>query len=186
MFYKLFRILLIAALILTGCLYCFAQSDDARPSIFKTPGETDKDDGPHGIKETFVKMRIEKEKKEHDQMVERGEEVLKIAEKLEKAYAQKGRLTDEEKTQLADVERLGKKIRSDLGGSDDGEDIDNNEDEPAQTKPLSPADAIKFLRSTTANLFDELKTSTRFTISAAAIQSSNAVIRLARFLRISH
>jgi hypothetical protein len=44
---------------------------------------------------------------------------------------------------------------------------------------------VKSFRAAAVGLFDELKKTTRFTISAAAIQSANAVVKLARFLRIS-
>jgi hypothetical protein len=48
---------------------------------------------------------------------------------------------------------------------------------------LTVADAVNTLKETTATLFDELKRTSRFSISAAAIQSSNAAIKITRFLR---
>lgn len=182
MFLQSFRVFIITALVSMGCVYCFAQSADNKSSIFAKPGEKD-DDQPKSLKETLEKMRIEKEKKEHHEMIERGEEALKISEQLEKAFASNGRLTEKEIAKLADVEKIVKKIRSELGGDDDDESKDSPQ---SKSKSMLPSDAIKALRSTTVTLFDELKKTTRFTVSAAAIKTSNAVIMLARFLRISN
>ncbi|MEO6050848.1 MAG: hypothetical protein ABIP78_05890 [Pyrinomonadaceae bacterium] len=130
-------------------------------------------------------MRIDKDKKDFDQMIERGGEALKISEELDKSFEANGRLTEKEKAKLESVEKLVKKIRSELGGDDDS-DSDAREKPQAETSSLSLADAVKALRSTTIDLYNELKETTRFTISAAAIQSSNTILKLARFLKLSN
>lgn len=165
-----------------GSLYCIAQLPDTG---LGRPGDPNKDEPPKSLKETLEKLRIEKEKKDHNQMLERGGEVVKITEELEKTVDQNGRLTDKEYSKVAIVEKLVKKIRNELGGDDDDGD-DTNDQIRMQNKGLSPTDAVKSLVSTTAKLFDELKKTTRFTISASAIQASNSVLRLARFLKLSH
>lgn len=148
--------------------------------IYAKPDDNDR---PLGIKESLEKMRIERDKKEHLQMLERGEEALRLSEQLEKAYAANGKLTEREFAKIASVEKIVKKIREDLGGDGDGED----EEKALRNAPtLSSDEAVKSLRSTTIELFKELKKTTRFTISAAAIQTSNAVIKIARFLRITN
>jgi len=166
----------------------FAQSADNKTTIITKPGEGDDDeDRPKNFKETLVKMRIEKEKKEFDEMIGRGEEALKLSEELEKAYTINGRLNPNELNKLATVEKLVKKIRNELGGDDDDQsDDDKAEASRLQITPMAQGDAIKSFKSTTLKLFEELKKTTRFTISAAAIQASNAVLKLTRFLRISH
>lgn len=187
MFSQFLRIFIAAAFIMLAGICCLAQSADNKGAIFSKPGESDDDNRPRGFKETLEKMRIEKEKKDFDEMIERGEEALKISEELEKAYAQNGRLTANEVTKLETVEKLVKKIRNELGGDDDSDsgNVENLQGR-SENGPLSRPDAIKSFRATTGKLFDELKKTTRFTISAAAIQTSNMVIKLARFLRISH
>lgn len=156
-----------------------AQSVDARNTLNSKPSEDD--DRPKSFRETLEKLRIEKEKKDYDQMLERGEEALRISENLERAYTINGRLTEREMAQLAAVEKLVKKIRSGLGGGDDEDD----NDKPRVNQPMPPQEAVKSFRTTTLRLFDELKKTSRFTISTAAIQTSNAVLKLARFLRIA-
>ncbi len=167
---------------MVGAFHCYAQSAaDNQSSVFGKPGESERDDRPRTIRDTIQKMRIEKEKKDFQRMIERGEEVVKIAADLEQSLEQKGQLTGEEIAKLASVERLAKQIRSDLGGGDeDGADVIRS-----QNSGFNVVEAIKTLRSSTEDLFNELKKTTRFTISATAIQSSNAVLRLARFMRIA-
>ena len=134
---------------------------------------------PRTIRDSMDRMRIEKEKKDFDRMIDRGEEAARIAAELDTAYAQNGRLTEKEIAKLASVEKLAKQIRSDLGGGDDDE-LKN----PADPAP-SVAEAVKALRDSAEDLFSELKKISRFTISATAIQSSNAVLKLARFARVA-
>ncbi|MBK6590747.1 MAG: hypothetical protein IPG22_20945 [Acidobacteria bacterium] len=159
-----------------------AQNADGRGSIIPRANDADDDDDkPKSFKETLVKLRIDKEKKEYDEMLGRGEEALKLSEELEKAYEQNGRLNANEINKLIAVEKLVKKIRNELGGDDD--DSDKNPLE--QTQSLAQKDAVTTFGSTIRKLLDELKKTSRFTVSAAAIQTSNAVLKIARLLRIS-
>lgn len=152
---------------------------DNQSSVIGRP-EADRESQPQTIKDTLQKMRIEKEKRDFERMVERSEEAVKIATELETALAQNGRLTEKEKAQLASVEKLAKQIRNGLGGGDD-----DNSDDRAERPASTVVEAVRSLRSSAEALFKEIKKTTRFTISATAIQSSNAVMRLARFMRIA-
>lgn len=178
------QIVFLAGLVIAGWSCASAQLPD--PVFPKSADEGKEDDKPKSFRETLEKMRIEKDKKDHDQMVERGEEVVKISEELEKAVDQNGQLTDKEYSKLATVEKLVKKIRTELGGDDDGDNDLDDDAAKTDAKPLTSVDAVKFLRTDTLTLFDELKKTTRFTISASAIQASNTVLRLARFLKLAH
>lgn len=129
---------------------------------------------PQGIKEKMVKSRIEQEKKEYNEMLERGAEAARLGAELEATYSKNNNLSAADLDKLRQVEKLIKKIRGDLGADDDNADAD---------APLSPDTAIEKLKETTAGLYDELKKMTRYSISAAAIESSNALIKVVRFLR---
>ena len=157
-----------------------AQSAEDRTSTLL--GKPPEEERPRSIRESMIKMQIAQEKKEHDQMLTRGEEALKLSEQLEKAFSQNGRLTEADYARIENIEKLAKKIRSELGGNDDGE----KEAEPAQRRILSPAEAVKSLRSMTVSLYDELKKTSRFSISVTAIQSTNALLSITRFLRITN
>ncbi len=176
--------MLISAVFLIGAVHCSAQaSADNQSSIFAKPGESERESRPRTIRDSLAKMRIEKEKKEFDRMIERGEQAVKIAAALENSLATKGRLTEIDKEHLASVEKLARQIRRDLGGEDDK---DSDAGVSPRGQGFSISETVKSLRSTTEDLYNELKKTTRFTISATAIQSSNAVLRLARFMRISN
>jgi hypothetical protein len=54
-------------------------------------------------------------------------------------------------------------------------------DEP---RPSTIEEAFRYLQSTTVKLVDELKKTTRFSISVIAIQSSNNVLKVIKFLRL--
>ncbi len=181
MFYRFSQIVFTLALIFSLAL--IASGQDTSGSILPKPSNDD--DRPKSFKETLEKMRIEKEKKEYQEMLDRGAQVLKITEELEKTVEKSGKLSEREYAKVASVEKLVKKIRGELGGDDEEED-DGLIREEAQKRRLSPGEAIKSLRSATVSLLDELKKTTRFSISAAAIQSSNAVLRVARFLRFTN
>lgn len=179
------RYLMLLALILAATFAASAQvvvpSADNRAPLISKPGEDNNDDHPKSFRETLVKMRIEKEKKEFGEMLERGEEAMKLSIELEKSFAATGRLDPNELNKLAAVEKLVKKIRSELGG-DDNDDDDWN---ASTDTPPAHAEAVKSFRAKTGALLEELKKTTRFTVSAAAIQTSNAVLKLVKFLRLS-
>lgn len=152
----------------------FAQLPDNTPPALAKSEEINK---PKGFLETMQKMRIEKEKKEYKEMMERGEQALKISEQLERSFSNRGKLTKEDYERITSIEKLTKRIRNELGGDDD----DDKTDQPA----LSEEEAVKTLRERVANLYDALKKTSRFSISAAAIEGANGVLKIARFFRIS-
>ena len=181
MFYRSSQFFLSFALIFTFALFVSAQQD---PSASVLPKPPNNDDHPKSFRETLEKMRIDKEKRDFQEMLDRGAEVLKITEELEKTVEKSGNLTERDHAKVVSVEKLVKKIRGGLGGDD--EEDENQAREDVQKSRLSPGEAVKSLRKATIALLDELKKTTRFSISAAAIQSSNAVLRVARFLKLTN
>jgi hypothetical protein len=169
-------------LILAPCL--FAQ--DAAESRF--PGGRRKEDIPKNLREMLIRQRIEEEKKEHNELLKRGEEALVISGQLEESFAQHQQLSARDKERLDYLAVLVKKIRKGIGGEDDdGDEPENDRKNPGavvEDKPSNLETAFKALQSTTIKLVDELKKTTRFSISVIAVQSSNAVLRIVRFIRI--
>lgn len=178
---RVLQFFILISILTTGAVVGVGQVAD-NSVLPPRPGEKE-DDRPKSLRETLEKMRIEKEKKDFQEMLDRGQEALKLTEDLEKSVATTGRLTEREYTKIASVEKLVKKIRNDLGGSD--EEDGNSEVSTAKSSSLSPIEAVKTLREAASSLIGELKKTTRFTISAAAIEGTNAIIRVARFLRIT-
>lgn len=172
------RIIFLIVAILVATSFGIAQINNF--PLSKPPTEDDKSNLPKSYQEGLEKLRIDREKKEYEKMVGYGEEALKITEDLEKTYETKGRLTEADLNKVANVEKLVKKIRSELGGDDD--DGDDQTDPESQVEPEK---AVRSLRTIASDLFGELKKMSRFTVSAAAIYSSNSLLRITRFLRLS-
>lgn len=130
------------------------------------------------VKEMLAKQQSEREKKEHEELLKRADSALELSDALEKAFEQGHQLSADDK-RLAELEKVVKKIRDDLGGDDDEED----EAKAAEERPRDVKDAFMALRRSTLKLVDEVKKTTRYSISVAAIRSSNNVLKLVRFLR---
>lgn len=144
-----------------------------------------KEDLPKNIKETLAKQRIEREKKDYEELLNRSEEAVKISEELEKSFANSNQLSSEDVKKLERLEKLIKKIRNELGGDDDG-DQENKENAENSDKPSTMVSAFKTLQSNATELFNEIKKSTRYSISVIAIQTSNALLKIVKFIRFGN
>ncbi|NNE98061.1 MAG: hypothetical protein HKN25_03470 [Pyrinomonadaceae bacterium] len=131
---------------------------------------------PDSIKERLVKLRIEDEKKEHARLLKRSEEVAELSEEIQTSYVKNKSLTSTDRKKLDRVERLLKKIRRELRAGKD-------KDADREKKPNSMNDALSNLRENTLKLYEEVKKTSRHSISVVAIQSSNAVWKLVKFIR---
>lgn len=167
MIYRLLRLILVLLVVASAAV------------LSVNAQEKEKEDFPKGIKETLVKNRIEREKKDFAELLERGEEAAKLSEEVDKSFVQNKRLTLEDKKKLERLEKISKKIREELGANGDL-DSENADD---GVKVSTTSDAIDKLKTISRKLSDELKKSSRYTISAIAVQSSNAVLRIVRFIR---
>ena len=172
------RLFFIGFLVTCGIVCVNAQGDattaSGKPNLSK-------EDYPKSIKESLAKQRIQTEKKEFEELLARGEEVAKLSSELEKSFAQHNFLSIEDEKKLNRVEKLVKKIRSEIGAEGSGDD-ETSEIEPEE-KPSNMLNAFQSLQSTTGKLIAELKKQTRHSISVVAIQSSNAMLKVVRFIR---
>jgi hypothetical protein len=165
-------------LIAAPCLYAQNAEDT------KYSNTRQKEDLPKNLREMLTRQRIEEEKKEHNELLKRGDEALVISGQLEESFAQHQQLSARDQERLDYLAVLVKKIRKGIGGEDDEPENDRkNPDAVLEDKPSDLETAFKALQSTTVKLVDELKKTTRFSISAIAVQSSNAVLRIVRFIR---
>ncbi len=163
---------LLSIIFLISATAVFAVAQGAQAS--SRSGLPDKEEMPHGIQESLAKQRIEREKKEFDEMLERGAEALKLTDQLEKSFAQNKQFSTEDQKKLERLEKVVKKIRNEMGGGDDDEAEDN---------PVSIPNALVALKTGTTDLIDELKKTSRYSISVVAVQSSNALLKVVQFLR---
>jgi hypothetical protein len=172
MFSKSIQSIFLAALFLLSVVCVSAQMDASTPN-----GKPREEELPKSVKENLAKGRIDQEKKDYAELLERGDEALKLSDELEKSFAANNHLNADDMKKVERLEKLVKKIRTELGG-EDGED-------EVQT-PSNLENAFTTLKETTSKLVTELKNSTRWTISAVAIQSSNALLKVVKFLRFSN
>lgn len=183
----LFKLVVLACALLGlgGGLTAFAQTSGGNDVLLPSRDANNSSTQPRSIKEYLAKQRAEKAKKDHEELLKRGDEAVELAEDLEMAFARSQQLTEDEKGKLESMEKLVTKIRKELGGDDDDEsDPEEIVATPiAEKRPADLREAFVSLKKLTVKLVDELKRSSRFTISAVAIQSSNSVLKLVRFLR---
>jgi hypothetical protein len=141
------------------------------------------DDDSQMVKDMLAKQQTAREKKEYETLLERGEAALKISNELETSFSKKEQLSETERKKLEEFEKLVSKIRNDLGGDDDGE---TEAEVKEKDSPKDVREGFLYLKRSTEQLVSEIKRSTRFSVSILAIESSNTLIRLARFLRLKN
>ena len=175
----------VICLLLVGAAVGASAQPDPIPDATTRSGRPARMDRPFGFEEMLAKQRAARAKKDHEEMLERGEQALRLANQLEASFAQNNSFSDQDKARLQSLEKVVLKIREELGGDDDGS-VDTSPIKPADddAKPSTMEEAFRFLKSTTVKLVDELKRTSRFSISAIAIQSSNNVLKLVKFLRL--
>ena len=136
-----------------------------------------RDQIPEYLRKKLVEMRIAKNKKEFNKLIERSEAVAKLGDEIHSSFEKYKTLTADDEKKLNRVAKLLKKIRRELNAKRDNKSA-------AEKGPKSLLDAIDNLQKNTTFLFKELKRSTRHSISVAAIQSSNAIWKLVKFIRL--
>ena len=174
------RILISTFFSVLGALTALGQGADGRPTFSSIH---DCETLEKNLRVTCITLRIKREKKEHEEMLERAEEIRRLSVRLERSYTQNGTLSDADRAALETVEKAVKKIRSELGGDGGDEKID---DILPAGKNSSFAEAVDTLKNFSVTLVEDLKKTSRLTISATAIQTSNAVLTVTRFLRIKN
>lgn len=117
--------------------------------------------------------RAKERKKDFEELIQRTEEAKTLSEKLERSLLEHQQVTPQDAADLKSLEKLVSKILDEMGGDDD---------DAEKPKKLSFQDAVKFLRSATVDLADEVQKTSRFSISVVAIKTSNALLGTIKFL----
>jgi predicted nucleic acid-binding Zn-ribbon protein len=134
---------------------------------------------PKNVQETLKKNELKQLQKDYDAMLANSEEAVKLSEELENSFEKNNKLNSNDVEKLEKIEKLLKKIRKELGGDADGEE---DKTEIAE-KPSNIKNAISTLKESAVGLYDELKKTSRYSISVVAIQSSNTLINIVRYIR---
>lgn len=158
--------LLLALMILLGASASLSQGTDS-------PGNSKKDDFPESISERLTQRRIQQEEKDYADLVKRGEEAAQLSEELSTSFEKNKQLSNADLQKIAKLEKLIKKIRQELAVEDDDE----------TPEPESIVSTLNSIKDKSTALVAELKKATRLSISVVAVQSSNALLKLVKFLR---
>lgn len=178
MIHKLIPPIIFIMVMFAAVTSTIAQTSDDSSSLLPKQNQREE---PSSLREVMEKMRIEKEKKDFAEMIKRGKDALALSESLQRSVDARTTFDRKDIETVESVEKLVKKVRSDLGG---GDDSDRDDVKSPEKEPSSFASGCRSLLSASQKLVEELKKTSRFTISAAAIQSSNAVLRLTRWLKV--
>ncbi len=168
---------LVKALVLIGVfVICGLAQVETRPS---TPRVGPREEPTVTVTDMLAKQRLEAERKRYQEMMKRSEEAEKLSNEIFEEFDAEKKMSPATERKIAQLEKLVQRIRKDLGGGSDGKS------DAGKTEAMSAADAFGILRRHTHRLISELKRSSRYTVSGAAIESSNIILRTVRLLRLS-
>jgi hypothetical protein len=158
-------------------------SNPARLPIHSTdPLKPDKsspdDDGPPLTtfeEEMRAKRAIREAEKEHQQNLDRAEEISQLAKDLQQRFKTTNSLDREGLKRLDRIEKLTKKIRGEAGGEEDEVQIVN--------RPTDKGAAIAQIAETAESLSKSVQNTPRQVISACVIDGANLLLELIGILR---
>lgn len=174
---KAFLLSLAFAAIFLAAETSFAQDRPIEETPLR-PRSSRPEDPPQGVRDMLIRMQIEKAKKDFDEMLDRGDRAAKLSRQIESAIAKNSRVSPADREKLQALEKLTREVLNDLGGDED----DLLEESSAVIANNDPVATAKELNAAVTLMVAELKQMTRFTVSASAIESSGAVLRIARVL----
>lgn len=129
------------------------------------------------MSEMREKNRLREMDKDHDEMVQRSSNSAILGEQVNKSFTNNKQLGSQEIAKLNELEKTLKKIRKTLGGSDD------KDDSVSENRPQSMEDAVQKLEKISAELHEDLKKSSPYTISANSIEEINDLLFIVNYLR---
>jgi hypothetical protein len=148
--------------------------DDPKPSD-RFPDDS-RDEHSNLPDEMRVKMAIARAEQEHKKILEDVDKLRDLSGQIALAYGDRGKLSSEDVKKLGAIEKLARRVLNFAGG----EQVDDKDGAP---QPATLAEAIDKLNSSAEDIKKDMAAETRFVVSAAVIEKSNEVIRLARFIR---
>ena len=132
-----------------------------------------------GSRETDARTRliIKAEKKAYEEYVARAKEAKQLAVDLKAAYDAKQMFSSEDQKKLERLEKLTRRIRNDVGGSESDQD--------PKDLPASMTEAVGSIVTVAGDLAEQVEKTPRHVISASIINQANKLITVIQFLRDS-
>jgi hypothetical protein len=181
---SVFKITSLSAFVFFTCsLTVLAQNQRTNPQPPPLPANAEKadnsDDNKAGLGSIDEEMRAKRiirlAEKEYKDNVQRAREVAEIGAELYETIEEGKAFGEKENKKLERLEKLAKKIRTEAGGSDEDDMINN--------PPGKLDTALSRLAEVSASLFNTVQKTPRQVISAAVIQQANAVLQLTKLTR---
>ena len=125
--------------------------------------------------ELRAKRAIKYAEKEHQENLSRAREASDLGKAIAAAFKQNQALAPPDLKKLEKLEKITKKIRSEVGASDEEIELDN--------KPRDMAEAVDGVAKVSASLSDKIIKTPRRVVSAAIISEANVLLELIRIVR---
>ena len=162
----------------------FAQSSPRSPIApppSAQPTNNNKDDHDNdvdfGSRETDARTRLilKAEKKAYEEHVARAKEASDLAAELKTSYAASNVLNAADQKKLERLEKLTKRIRNEVGGSE--------MDADPKDMPNTVSEAVNVLADMAKELYDEVEKTPRRVVSACLIEQANKLLAVIQFVR---
>jgi hypothetical protein len=129
-------------------------------------------DSPH--REMLKEMELKREENVYKEHLSRAKENARLAVELQEAFTRQKTLHDADLKKLSRMEKLSRQIRSNAGGEENKDEL--------QEAPQAEA-ALERLVKLSAELQKKLESTPRQVVSAAIIKRANEVVELVKHLR---
>jgi hypothetical protein len=145
------------------------------------PTNNNKDDHENdvdfGSRETDARTRLilKAEKKEYEEHVARAKEASDLAAELKTSYTANNVLNAADQKKLERLEKLTKRIRNEVGGSE--------MDADPKDLPNTVPDGINAMADMAKELYDEVEKTPRRVVSACLIEQANKLLTVIQFVR---
>jgi hypothetical protein len=174
---RLFLFAIVAFALFAGATHARAQTPSRDPL---TPDKSENDSmlgSPQ--REMRARLEIQRAEKLRRENLERAREVAQLGVELRESYASHQTLERTQMKKLERLEKLTRRIRSEAGGSDD--------DEPMENAPREMDAAITRIAELSTELRKGVEKTPRLVISTTVIENANQLLELIGFVRnLSH
>lgn len=137
------------------------------------------DDEGQSVNPMAEEMRVKREiryaEREHQQNLDRAQELSGLGKDLALSFKKKQSLDRDDLKKLERLEKLANKIRNEAGGSDD--------EKPVEKKPNDLAETIDCIAKVSASLNEKVQQTPRRVVSTATINKANVLLELIRIAR---
>ena len=122
-----------------------------------------------------AKRAIKYAEKEHQENLTRGREASELGNSVAAAFKQNQSLGSADLKKLERLEKITKKIRNEVGASDDDFELEH--------KPQDLAEAVDCVAKVSTSLGEKVLKTPRRVVSASIIEDSNVLLELIRIVR---